>query len=515
MIQQRMKVVFLCTIFVIALMYRVPNLQTPFWVDEFSTARNALLLAREGFEVFTQRNEFFEHHNITEHLLVAVFFRLFGISEQSARLPSVLIGSLVPVAVYLVARKLFDRNTALAATAFSLFSYFEITWARQARSYMLLQFLILMTLWSYIDLVKKFSAKRVIPFAICLVLGMLTHTTFLLFIFALLLHFVYLCFHWNFFNLAAFKRFLPYILIACGVGLILLFNNNLQAIIGGLSLAFSAKPNNLWYYHSFLWREQTLLAFLAMFGVLLNFLKYHKGTFLILVPILCYLFFVSFLFPPYVSRYLLPIFPLLCILAGFAISGIGTALHPKFAMIIVLVVTGMIIGNGDKFVLKPKQYYSVNRDMREIALIDYNQVYNLIKEKSDDENNVAIIDTWPDRARWYVGYDNPNVYYFHWENEEGVVNGLAKKTSVIHKGQEKLLPGFNNPPIRFVGSIEDLSQVMKSHQKGFIWIDDASLPSDVLEFAKKNFRQELFLDHYTLDDNPYSIWPGTLYSWGY
>ena len=40
---------------------------------------------------------------------------------------------------------------------------------------------------------------------------------------------------------------------------------------------------------------------------------------------------------------------------------------------------------------------------------------------------------------------------------------------------------------------------------------------DVIKYAKENFKKELYLESYPpeLLENPYSIWPATLYSWGF
>lgn len=512
-----MKKIFFIGIFIVALLYRSPNLQTPFWVDEFSTARNALLYQRFGLAVFSQHDELFEHHNVTEHALVSLFFQLFGKTETAARLPSVIIGSFVPVAVFLLSRLLYDRQTALAATLLTMFSYFQITWSRQARSYMLLQLLILLSLWTYHRLVKHFELKKLVLLTILMMLGVVTHTTYWIVVAGILLHAVYLGFHWHLFSLLTLRRFWKigfffgflFIVLIC-------FNGASRTILYDLILSVKTHPNNLWYYHSFLWREQTLISFLAGLGVLINFFQYKKGTFLLVVPTGLFLVFVSFVFGPYVSRYILPIYPLVLILAGFTLATVSQSIAPKKATLVVLLIAFFIIANGDTFVLKPKAYYSVNHDMREIALLDYDQVYSIIKQKvMSSSQPVAIVDTWPDRARWYLGYENPNMFYFHWENEQGTVNGLAKTTAVTVINGEKVLPNFINPAIRFVGSIEDFQKVMHQYRQGFIWIDDSSLPADVAQYAEENLQVEIQLDHYPLDDNPYSIWPGTLYSWGF
>jgi hypothetical protein len=180
-----------------------------------------------------------------------------------------------------------------------------------------------------------------------------------------------------------------------------------------------------------------------------------------------------------------------------------------------VLLTIIIIINGNKFVTKPKSFYSVNHDMREIALVDYNQIYGLITDKiKTTTDKVAVIDTWHDRARWYMGNNYDGLYLFTWLHTDQYENGMALRTDYkVNDNNEKYLAGLEN--FRVVGEVSDLQKAMNEYPKGFIYIDDTSLPSDVIEFAKSNLHKEMFTDHYTLDEDPYSIWPATLYSWGF
>ena len=182
-------------------------------------------------------------------------------------------------------------------------------------------------------------------------------------------------------------------------------------------------------------------------------------------------------------------------------------------MVISILLTLFIIANGYKFVNKPKKYYSLNHDFREIANIDYHQIYAVIKNRGElQKGQTVVIDTWWDRTHWYLGDEFENIVAFRWYNTEGYVNGLSKKTFfVVNNKGEKFLTGTN---LRLVLEISDLQRFMKKYPKGFLFIDDSSLPEDVRNYAEKNLKKELYLDHYPLDENPYSIWPATLYSWG-
>jgi hypothetical protein len=159
--------------------------------------------------------------------------------------------------------------------------------------------------------------------------------------------------------------------------------------------------------------------------------------------------------------------------------------------------------------LKPTPFYSVNHDFREIALIDYDALYNLIRQKGKlEEGMTAVIDTWPDRLDWYMGDYQP-VYTFRW----GASAGLMKQTPyrVNEKGEKLIL---YREDMRLITEVSDLQKIRAQYPRGFIWIDDDTLPQDVQDYAAHNLKLEVELDHYQFDDNPYSRWPGRLYSWG-
>lgn len=516
----------LLVFFSLAFIYRVYGIfdNHPFWVDEYSTLYQAKLLLKYGLGALTNPLIHIERHNIVVHDLISIFLRFFGAREWVARLPLVLIGSLVPVLVLLVTKKIYDTRTAISAAILTTLSYFQIVWSRQARGYVLVQLLILLTLLLYLK-IRQIKPKTnkinkslyIIAFTFSLVIGFYTHPLYLIFLSALFVE--TLVFN---FKTAIYltKKIYTYIFLIIVVGLSIktgLLSNLVQA-----STPHLFGINNIWYYHSFLWREYGLISFLAIVGFTVSIFTKRRQVSPIIIFAIAHLVFVCYLFPPYTSRYLLPIFPFLLMQASYTIVYFTDLFlkqqklsHIKtFRNLAAMIVVLFIVLNGDKFVTKPKQFYSVNHDFREIALVDYTSIYNIIKEKGDlNMHKTAVIDTWLDRMYWYVGDDYPALYMFRWIKEPGLINGLAKETSFIFNTEgEKIIPRQKN--LRFVGELKDLKKAMKKYPKGFIFIDDASLPKDVIDYAEKNFKKELYLDHYPLDDNPYSIWPATLYSWG-
>lgn len=508
------QILVLVAITAIAFLFRVKLVNSPFWVDEYSTASQSKSIMKlvgigDGATSFV-----LEKNNLLTHIIVAVSFSLFGTGTFQARLPMMIIGSLVPALIYLLTKKHVSQPAAVSASLLYVFSYIQITWAQQARGYVLQQLLLLVLLYLYADLVEKFTKPRMLLFGVLLVLGFLTHTTFILVLIAILLH---ACIYHRS-KIVEFIQKPIGVLSSLGLIAVIGLSGQLQMIFSQLQRLLESHPNNLAYYHSFLWREQTVVALLAFLGILILFLfqKKHKVGLLLLLPVLLYLFFVCFMFFPYVSRYLLPIFPILYIFVGIAVSHFAVSVNKKYVVLVTLLVTSFIVINGDKFVLKPKEFYSVNHDMREIALVDYDQIYNLIQSKAKLEENTAVIDTWPDRMKWYLGENTEYFFIFRWINTPGLENGIAKRTDyVTNELGVRQLVNSGNPPIKFIGDLNDLLLAMDKYPQGFILIDDSSLPADVIEYAEANFTKELYLDHYPLDDNPYSIWPTTLYSWGF
>ena len=490
----------------------------PFWVDEFSSAFSARMIMHYGLSYFGNPSLNIEYNNILANLFIALFFKMFGLYEWAARLPFVIIGALVPGMVYLLAEKVFNRTVAISAGLLTAFSYFEIVWSRQARGYVLTQLLVVLTLSVYVHILVAGKKDRRLYFLLAglIFAGLLTHFSYAILIVAVVLHSIAINFH-------TLKKRINISFLAVGLSVLGIIFYKIIMSLGILSAGTLSKSNNLWYYHSFLWREYGLMAFLALLGLIGTLVKKARvvSIFALYIPVHIGVF--TFLFAPYSSRYLLPIFPFLFIFAAVALEKFMNATvtvnkfgvkQSKMVVVGTLLLTLFIIASGNKFVTRPRSFYSVNHDFREIALIDYNKVYGIIKEKGKlEEGHTAVIDTWHDRLYWYIGNDYYPSYLFRWTDDPGTTNGLARQTKFLYNTQgEKIIPRQRH--LGFVGDLADLMKVKEKYPRGFIFIDDATMPRDVIVYAQNNLNKEIYLDHYPLDDNPYSIWPATLYSWG-
>lgn len=145
-IQNSWKYVFgLCIIYAIFLRsYKLWD--SSFWIDEgFSS-----------YSTISWVNMQYYLHNISQLLS----FNMLWVSDLSARVPSVIFSIMTIPLVFLISQHLFhNKKVSIVATLIFCFSYIEITWARQARFYTLLQFLFYWNIYLSIILYEKFSLK--------------------------------------------------------------------------------------------------------------------------------------------------------------------------------------------------------------------------------------------------------------------------------------------------------------------------------------------------------------------
>ena len=128
---------------------RLWNLGVPsFWVDEV----NGLYAAKSWNEVGNFALPSGYHYNRAPIYTYAtgLLFRLFGISESSTRLTSVIFGILSILLAYQLGKKVFNERAGLLTAFFMAFSHFEVGWSRTARMYTLLQFLTLVFIFLFI-----------------------------------------------------------------------------------------------------------------------------------------------------------------------------------------------------------------------------------------------------------------------------------------------------------------------------------------------------------------------------
>ena len=147
---QRWRVMLILLIFLgIGGFLRLWNLSVPsFWVDEV----NGLYAAKSWNEVgnFALPSGYHYTRAPIYTYATGLIYRLFGISESTTRLTSVIFGILSILLAYQLGKKIFNVRVGLLTAFFVAFSHFEVGWSRTARMYTLLQFLALIFIYLFI-----------------------------------------------------------------------------------------------------------------------------------------------------------------------------------------------------------------------------------------------------------------------------------------------------------------------------------------------------------------------------
>lgn len=121
--------------------------QWSFDTDEFLHLVAAQQLLNSGEPTLPSGNPY--NRALLYTRLVQISFQLFGVSEATARLPSVIFGTLLIPLTYLVGRRWFGTWPAIFAAALVAFSPLSVGLARMSRMYSLFQCLYLGLLYAY------------------------------------------------------------------------------------------------------------------------------------------------------------------------------------------------------------------------------------------------------------------------------------------------------------------------------------------------------------------------------
>jgi hypothetical protein len=131
-----------------ALRFAVPR---GIWLDEAISVHQANLSLRDMFENL----QYGDRHPPLHHLVLWLTVKVFGDSELAVRLPSLVAGTLVIPALFLLGRELYDRRTGLVAAAFGAASPLLIWYAQEARMYAFVTLFGLLALWTQLRVIRK------------------------------------------------------------------------------------------------------------------------------------------------------------------------------------------------------------------------------------------------------------------------------------------------------------------------------------------------------------------------
>lgn len=509
---------FLVLLLILGFFFRIHGLADnySFWIDEFSSGQFAASILKIGSPETV--SGLYEPRNLLSHYLIATSMRIWGINEFAGRFPSVIFGTLTILAVFFVFSNIFNKRIGLSGAILTAFSIIEITWSRQARSYALFQLSYLISayfLWLFFKKLKegRSLSRELILFFITFLISFLSHLLAITLVGGGL--FFCLLFErdraWNYLK-GSYCRHRVSFLVFLIVVAFLLWKAGLSYIVQDIFISqrnLLKIYNNLWYYHSFLWRQYPLIVFLAFLGVLKVLLHKEKTHLFLISVIFIHTLFVVFFVRWFDTRYIFAVFPLFFF--GYMlyfldfVSEILVKNNNYLRKSLILILSIFIVLNGYKFSFRPKMFYSPNADMREIPLVDYNLAYDRIKTAiRETDGEIVVIDTWGERIAWYLGRDYIKSYLIRniTEGNYDVIQG-EKIDKMFHFG--------------IVKEKSDLINVLSKNKKGFVFIDGHEIPYisiEALSYIQKNLKLEMKFDRFSLDPDPYDTWPAWLYSWG-
>lgn len=489
------------TLVIVGLIFRVNGIQNnhSFWSDEAYVAyvaRGVLdqeITIRQAWELTTYQPAY--------TALVTFSFALFGVSEFSARLPTVIFSSLGILCIFLVGKKLANTQAALLSAFIFAFSQLNLAHATQAKPYAIIQTLLLLEIYILSILSDKTKKRKwfLLSVIISNTLATLLHYIGLLNWIPFL---VYLIFSYRkFLHKYLKKPFFMSVLLILFIGFIYLFQ--IEKIIfsfikaGKGNIIFTY--NHLTYLRELLWRNYAFITLPAIIGTLIAVKKnrlLHIGIFLYIVTAV-YLW--TFKHYTHNIRYLIPLFGLIFLYFGIFWGYITETFFSKSKYIILTFIVVLLFIGGYKIARKPARYYNPNADLiADIQIADYKTAYKFLSAKYPQLDTYYIVNDWIDTQYWYLKR-MPNALFMKYETL-----GIPYGEKTFHK----------TTGIPIYTTLTQFKDMTKKYPKGILIVEDwdSFLPEEIKIYAKKNLKREVRVEG--LLEAQGDNWPLEIYSWG-
>jgi len=495
-IADKIPLILLIGIIGIGFVYRLVNIlqNVSYWNDENNVTIYARALIDHG-KPLTASGYSTGLYQSAMYFVTALSFKLFGVTEFAGRLPSILVGTFLTIAVYFVTKKLFENNAALIAAFLTTFLQIQLAWSTQLRPYIWLQlFTVVIVYYSYKFAVNKtkFIDINFVIAAMLSVLAVLFHATALMNMFIIGLSVGY--------KALKQKKYIyligPIVLLFLIFAMVYSFSSN--SIKGVTQLLLSYNTDILHYFvfitHNYLW-----LFAGASIGIYPTWRKNRELAYILSASISIIFFLAIFKINSQYVRYSLSAFPLVYILFGnglvWLIKRTKTYIPLKqnniFTSILILSIFFIFPLYKGKIVLLPQKYYSINADVRENPVPNYKSAFEKINTLIEGKKNIIIMDAWNDRVPWYL----PNHKYIF-------LNGF--KTNDID-------PVFGEKQI---STIKAFNKEKSKYRSGIVIVEnwESQTPEYLKNYIKTTLKHEF--DQGTVPGNEKDPWDISVYSWG-
>lgn len=466
--------------------------QHSFWSDEAyisSVARDISLGKVLIFEGLTTLGAVYQPLHT---LFISIYFNILGISELSARVPSVIFGVIGIPFIYLLTKNWTGRNAAIISTFFYTFSQLQIAHATQAKPYTAISTLLLITIYLMQRLyLKKLSTQKFLLLHLGVLIAIILMS--LLHIASLLFGLLYLAFIIQKYNSKIFKNNLKYLFFA---GIILFLAVSLFFYINsGIALRSISFFNNFVYFREFFFHQYLFFTISSLFGAWFTRNKFKSIGVSIFFWALILIFFWTFIHYSRNIRYILPLFTIMQVFFGIFWATVFEKFFPKKSVLVTFIFISMLFIGWNKVVKKPNIFYSPNADIfADVQNADYKSAFNFIKSNFPDYKEMVVLNDLIDAQKYYLtGKENADAYF---------MKGIT--TPQKH--------GVNG--VMVYGNLEDFIKVQTKYPKGLLIVEDweSILPEDIKQYAKKNMKLEYRVEN--LEVSPTDKWPIEIYSWG-
>ncbi len=458
-----------------------------FWTDESNVALYARQILETGKANLPGTNYSTGWYQLGYQYSLALFFKIFGVSEMAVRTLSIISGMGVLIITFLLVR--FVTGSIIWGTLAMIgqgWWAINLAYATQTRPYMFLQLLVLCVCLICLKSVNTKNWISPIVLLFLLMVGTLFHSTGL---FISVIYLIYLVELLSLkFKFISNWRWLMFGIINIIFGLVLIF--------GLRNLGLTGEFNNLVYLKYIVRNHLWFLILPFVFGsvyLLKNYRVYGVG-------VLSYSFwvFIVWLFFSYSYniRYLIPL-----IGSVVVVSFIGLAEILKYSKLIlpirIILVSVSLIVLGSQLVWWPRSYYSPNVWLYgDVQNADYKSAYGwMVNQYGPELNGWAIFDSWNDRTLWY--FRRPPEAMF-------VVSSL------VPEGQKYDVTSG----AYFYTTLEQFKAEQSKYPQGLVLVEEwqSTMPEEIKQYIRQNLKLEYTVRGLTTDS--IDQWPLAVYSWG-
>ncbi|MFA5770201.1 MAG: glycosyltransferase family 39 protein [Patescibacteria group bacterium] len=442
-----------------------------FWADEAGISGIALQLVTGKYSILQAFNAL--PYQKLYILVVSLFFKLFGISEMAARLPSLIAFFIGIIAIFFLAKKLSNVYGGILSAFLYAFSHLNLAYATQAKPYVAIETILLIIV--YLLTSKKIN-HLLITF-LCIVATLLHSIG----IFLWILYGTYLI-------LTVKKTNTAIIFLTFFLGLFFAYPMILSLINEGALLPY----NHLYQSIKLFAYKYSFISISAFFGFVWSFKK--NKTISIAILFYSAVVFLMATFRSYVFniRYVLFLFGVLFLYFGIFWAKVGEKYKKNFQFsifnfqfnglsVVTFIIIAFFVITQYKVSILPRPYYNPNIDKYgDVQIANYKDFYAQLKQRFPDYKKLFVINDTADAESWYFGR-NSNAYFIKFTPKD---------------------------------SLEDFKKLIAQHPQGLLIMEDweSLLPEDIKQYAKKNFKLELRVE--SLKEATDDPWPLALYSWG-